>query len=477
MANSITMTYGSYTFDPVPSVSYNRTAERTPGKDFCLASPIEVTLDGLIRPTGIGIDGGFQNIVTELQELTDAFKCDSSCQNFLIQCGSETPWFNGQARVNNISVSPRSDSDQYTQTATYSITLEMVSTTGTEYDNGADRINNISEEWNIEFLDERAGGTATSPGGGSVNIAEAYNVSHTVTVGANYDCNSGDGIDIAETYLLNNYSSSNPSGSHVSGILSPTTNFYNHYRTLSRNIFDGTVTMTENWVAADEAALEDFNAEISTSIDEEITTVTINGTVQGLASNVSYPTASFGSPKLTNANIHWSGTVLPALYSRANSLYASETGLSRTLKTEPITRSYGYNSVAGTITYNYTYNNRPNSVINDNARAENINVTHNDPPDVFTSLTVLGRTAGPLHQDINTVGPRTRELSIEAVMEIGDTITLVPPTGYDDYVDSYEASLSGSFDQVFVNNETKTWSPKDGRFTYSKSWTVGTCSS
>ena len=62
-------------------------------------------------------------------------------------------------------------------------------------------------------------------------------------------------------------------------------------------------------------------------------------------------------------------------------------------------------------------------------------------------------------------------------MEIGDTITLVPPTGYDDYVDSYETSLSGSFDQVFVNNETKTWSPKDGRFTYSKSWTVGTCSS
>ena len=231
--------------------------------------------------------------------------------------------------------------------------------------------------------------------------------------------------------------------------------------------------MNETWVAADTGALEDFDVNIERNIDSEITTITINGNVQGLASGDSYPGATFTNPKLSNATEYWNTSVLPNLYSRANALYTG----TRTLKADPTNQSYGYNSTAGTITYNYTFDNRPNSVINDNSRAETINVVHNDPADVFTSLTVLGRTQGPLFQEVNTVGPRTRELNIEAVMQTSDTISLTPPTGYDDYMDNYEATLTGTYDQVFLNSQSKTWSPKDGRFTFSKSWTVGSCTS
>ena len=466
------MSYGSYSFSPVPSISYSRAAERTPGKDFCLAAPITVNLEGILRPSdGSGGFGGFQNIVTAIQSLQDAFVC-GSCQTFLVQCSGESAWFNGQARVTNIDISPRREADLYVQTAQYSISLEMISTTGTVYDNGPDGISSISEDWNIEFMDERAGGTASTPGGGSASIQEAYNVTHNVTITAPYTCDNGDGLDVVEAYLLANFSSANPTGSHVAGILAPSTNFYNHFRTLNKSVYEGTITMNESWVASDDSALEDFTVEISKGIDTEITTVTVNGTVQGLADGVSYPTASFSTPKLGSATAYWSGTVQPNLYSRANSIYSG----TRTLKSDPVNYSYGYNTVAGTITYNYTFDNRPNSVISDNSRSETINITHNDPPDVFTSLTVLGRTAGPLHQEINTVGPRTRDISIEAIMSTSDTISLTPPTDYDSYVASYEATLSASFDQVFVNSETKTWSPKDGRFTYSKSWTVGSCS-
>lgn len=471
MATNITMTYGSYSFDPVPSVSYSRAAERTPGKNFCLTSPIQVTLEGYIRPTSISSSGGFQNIVSGLHDLTDAFKC-GSCETFLIQCDAETPWFNAPARVLDINVSPRTEADLYVQTAQYSITLEMISSSGTVYDNGSDGISAISEDWNVEFLDERAAGTASSPNGGSVSIGEAYTISHNVSVTAPYQCTSGDGLEIAEAYLLANFASSSPSGAYVTGILLPTTNFYNHFRSVSKNPYEGTVTMNETWVAAETGALEDFDVQMEKNIDSEITTVTINGNIQGLASDASYPGATF-TPKLSNATEYWNTSVLPNLYTRANALYTG----TRTLKTDPVNQSYGYNSTAGTITYNYTYNNRPNSVISDNSRAETINVVHNDPPDVFTSLTVLGRTNGPLHQDVNTVGARTRELSIEAIMATSDTISLTPPTDYDAYVASYEATLTGTYDQVFTNSESKTWSPKDGRFTYSKSWTVGSCTS
>lgn len=476
MSSNITMSYGSYTFNPVPSISYSRAAERTPGKNFCLASPIQITLDGILRPSdGSGGFGGFQNIVDSIQDLEDIFKCDNSCQTFLVQCLGESPWFNGKARVTNLEISPRTDADLYVQTAKYNITLEMISSTDTVYDNGPDGISAISEDWAIDFLEERAGGTANTPNGGTASIAQAYTITHTVTLTAPFICNSGNGTDglaTAQAYLLANFASSSPSGSYVAGILAPSTNFYNHFRNINKNVYEGTVTMSETWVASSASALEDFNVEIQKGIDTEITTVTINGTIQGLASGDSYPGGTFSSPKLSSATSYWSSTVKPNLYSRANAIYSG----TRTLKNDPVNYSYGYNTVAGTITYNYTFDNRPNSVISDNSRAETINITHNDPPDIFTSLTVLGRTQGPLHQEINTVGPRTREISIEAVMSTNDTISLTPPTDYDSYVASYESTLSSTYDQVFVNSESKTWSPKDGRFTYNKSWTVGSCS-
>jgi hypothetical protein len=115
------------------------------------------------------------------------------------------------------------------------------------------------------------------------------------------------------------------------------------------------------------------------------------------------------------------------------------------------------------------------------AKSEVINITENNPNDVFASLVIVGRQGGPLYQDINTIGPRTREISIEAVLPpdtgcvVGGLLSYAAPTGYDSLVSGYESYVSGSYEQVFVNSETKTWSPKDGRFTFSKSWTVGEC--
>ena len=47
---------------------------------------------------------------------------------------------------------------------------------------------------------------------------------------------------------------------------------------------------------------------------------------------------------------------------------------------------------------------------------------------------------------------------------------------FDSQVSGYEEYISGTYDQVFLNSENKTWSPKDGRFTFTNAWTVGGCS-
>jgi hypothetical protein len=130
----------------------------------------------------------------------------------------------------------------------------------------------------------------------------------------------------------------------------------------------------------------------------------------------------------------------------------------------PLSTSFGYNNTAGTITYSYSYDNRPYNCVS-NARLENISFSENNPNDVFASLTVLGRAAGPLLQDIGTVGQRT-------ISSVGAGV----PTDYDSLVSGYEANLTGTYSQVFINSESKTWNPKDGRFSFNKSWTVGGCS-
>ena len=70
------MTYGSYEFSPTPSFTINRSAERAFGQDFCLSTPLEVELNGLIFPTGVNgsASGGFGNVTDQITELSNNFK-------------------------------------------------------------------------------------------------------------------------------------------------------------------------------------------------------------------------------------------------------------------------------------------------------------------------------------------------------------------------------------------------------------------
>ena len=52
------------------------------------------------------------------------------------------------------------------------------------------------------------------------------------------------------------------------------------------------------------------------------------------------------------------------------------------------------------------------------ALTETISLTYNEPTDVFASLTVLGKSRGPLFQDIYTSGVTTRDISIDAIIKV-----------------------------------------------------------
>lgn len=467
MSNQITMQYGSYVFRPVPSFNYSRAIERTPGLNFTLSTPIQLELNGSIVTTGFG------NVADEITDLSNTFK-NGNCQLFYIQCSGSPPVVSGLAKVTNLNIQPRNDGDLYVNSASYTISLEMLSLTGTVYDTQPSGISAIQEDWNIEFLDERVGGSFSGLNDtNTIAIDSAYQISHSITVTAPHQCRAT--VDItgwnqASTYIINNLLTTSPD-SGIAGILLPTgMRPYNHFRTVNKNPHEGTVSVNETWIIARTGATEEFDVNIEESIDNALVAITVNGTIQGLAS-VGYPVGT-GVTKIRNALDYWR-SISGSIYSRAQTLYIGSTPLN----TVPLTRSLGYNSVAGTVTYNYSYNNRPVNCVS-NALSEVINITENNPNDIFASLTVLGRAKGPLFQSIGTFGPRTRELSIEAILPTATGCgysAWAIPTGYNALISGYEAGLSGDYSQVFVNNESKTWNPRDGRFTYTKSWTLGEC--
>ena len=488
MATSVTMTYGSYNFSPVPSFTYSSRSDRTAGTNICLSSPIEIQLEGLIFPTGTA---GFGPVSDGIEELAQTFKC-TGCQTFQVQCDGDDV-INGPAKVKSLNIRPRTDGDLFVNTASYAITLEMVSISGDTYDNQPSGITSIEESWNYEILDERIGGDVSTQGvfngnAASITIQPAFSVTHNVSVTAPYCCKTSapdvTGWQRAVDYVRNELASNTPDTGSVGLFgLPPDLNYYNHFRTFNKDIHGGSITLDESWVLSSTSALEEFEVNLEDSIDSYLKTVTVNGTIQGL-SVMDYSDIVTGTPKISGAFEYWK-TISGNIFSRASTIYSgssvtSDNGL-LSLNNQPISTSFGYNTLAGTVVYNYTFNDRPYNCI-PSAKSEIINIVENSPNDVFSTLTILGRQQGPLYQDINTIGPRTREISIEAILPpdtgcvVGGLLSYAAPTGYDALVSGYEDYLTGSFEQVFVTSESKNWTPKEGRFTFTKAWTVGGCS-
>ena len=366
--------------------------------------------------------------------LSHHFKCGNYQQFQITGCDGNLI-VSTSGKVTNLEISPRIEADPYVKTASYTIGLQIPSLTGLTYDGQnitEQGINSIDENWTIEFLDERDGalfsGTGTSSNS-DVSLQQAFRVAHSVTVGANPSPaqTASSALTVALNYLRNNY---NPTGMYSSGEVTglfdigmgtyqPTV--ANHFRSVTQNRYAGTASMEESWIATTDtyAAYEDFDISVEVSEEADNDVVNVNGVIHGLA-ELAY-TGVVGvngivsnKSKIQNAFDKFYNQVSGSIYGRANKYYEAHGNF---LNPKPLTSTFGYNSVAGTVTYNYTYDGRPEN-LNPCAKSERITITENEPNDVFAALTVIKRPYGPLLQGIGSSGVRTREINIEAVLEV-----------------------------------------------------------
>lgn len=498
--NDFVFCYGDYDFSPRPNFTINSTPLKTPdGSGYGVIH--NISLNGEIITTGTEeTNSGVAGVFSKIQALKSALNQDG-CLLHVSGCSGNI--LKGYPQIESFNFSPI-QGDNYVRRSEYTIDLKMptlILGTGNDPFNNATvfppYIESCSENWDVNFGDERTSFTWTLSDGTVEQFGYKLSVTHTVDVKArlNYTgCNSPsipweDAKDYATGKLGFNSEFVN-----LTGILGlpgedfSRTDVYNNYRQVAINKTEGSIQVTETFIVTPSGsnslpndAVETFNISVNQS--EGVATVNIAGEIQGLEV-LQYNDFSGVSSKFAAASGYYN-LVKGRFFDRANTSFLSVTGdcLKGSLNTSVKSKVVGINPIQGTITYDFTYDTTPTGCITGECiLSQNITIDDQLATDIFASHTVLGRVAGPILQDINTITARVRTVNIEIVTlpptacsTVEEIYKPVPTGEIQDFVDVISGDLLNNYSQVFVSNNSESWNFSIGRFSKSIGYTYVGC--
>jgi len=318
-------------------------------------------------------------------------------------------------------------------------------------------VSDASESWSVEASEEPQSNFEPL----------SYRVTHTVSATGKrfYDENGAvtSAFERARTYVLAKmgYDSLAPSG-----FVNPPSYFsnVNHLKSQNYDELAGTFSATESWILASGVAKTEYNINVRKDLNSPFTSVSLDGTITG------YRT---GSHPYTNAQSIFSAES-GAAYSRAQSV------VSDSLNTVPLTEAVGHNPAAGTISYSYEFDTRPSNRFT-KARSETVSINRDmnaNPPAI---IPVLGRTRGPVLQDLFTRKEYRITLNVEMVRHPkdggGQFLLVDSPT----FATPYSTELTALFNEVkpsvsfnaskeFIESQTDNFDLTTGRYTYNVTW-------
>jgi hypothetical protein len=500
MSNNVTMSYGDYDFSPVPFLSINKVYNTTSdGKR--IGTTFQVTVDGtlVLYPTG-----GYVSVDEAQEGLRAAFA--NNGYRFLVECDSTTI-IEAYPRVNQINFSP--SNDNWVFTSPYQVTMEWDEEPSASGEDNPGLmppyVSSASESWAVEFVEDSSkftwdldGTTDSNPYKLRVsrNISAVGKRHFQQDVGATGILRK-EAWEEAKEYVVSKLTEADTEwGTHVSGVSVinlPAADFqrYDHIRTQNIDEAGGSYQLNETWLVIDPAstgviadATEDFTVTTTTSAENGLTSISIEGSIQGLETRsygVSADSFTITQDKYNAASGYWD-TVQSRLYGRA--IFAGEDTAYRTINPATLGTTVGHSPSRGVISYSYQYDDRPCNYIS-GAIKEDISIQDSNPTDIFSSIVIPGRAKGPILQDINTVTSSVRTVSITAIIQpptgchacdsVPGMISAQPTGEVQTLLCCLEQELTGSYDQVFKSQDQGTWNPKTGQYSRTVSWTYTNC--
>ena len=502
---------------PVPAISISQEYQRD-GAGRQIGITVGINIEGKIF-SGSGNSGINQLLVLE-SGLRKAFTYDGG--NLSVGCGSTITIFSG---IKISRYSANKTEDNWTTTIDYSIDLQSeIRESGT----GIFYVSSTQDDWNIETIDEFSYATS------SVNMSllgynnsfsldrggdyPFFRVSRTVGAVGKYVAEPGIPVTGSKTAVKHAKewvkwkTSTTPKHNEIINGL----NLYNFVRSINESDSEGSYRITDNWIATKNNIPYSESFTVESALDSSmIRTVTVQGTVKGLEafnsgqlytgtivngdisssitdpySNTRYSNNS--GTKFYNAVSGYSG-IKCGLYSRAQ-LFATTGAICNTtfnfnstfgrnelsLNPIPVSITEGMNPYEGTVTYNYSFNNRPQNIV-PNALSESLSVDDNSSIPLVASIFVLGRKLGPILQDLGTTTAATRSVSFEVVFPKPSSLRDItfPSSNYSiitGIIESFnpERFMVGTTVangiKAYVTRDTTNWNPSEGRLTKQKEW-------
>ena len=488
---AVTMTYGGYQFEPVPQLTLSISHVRDDAGNLINIQHV-ANLNGKLVSLGRPNQGA-ADLFDQQNDLRAALADCGNCKRLYLECDGAV-LLSASAQPRNLTFSPTSDNWVFTTDYSVEFYWNAVSDSILMAATGIDTsclkcLTTTNEGWDIQQTETPAqyDPTGVCPTG----IPQVLNISHTLSA-KGYNCclPSGqylEGYQVAKQWVEARLGFTNSILSDISGStfrLTPSAfAAYNHNRQVAINKSAGEYSVTETWtVIGDSGAkpyLEDYTVEQSTDQSNRFTTLSIQGTINGLETRNAVN--SLLTSKWQNAALGWTA-IEPQLYSRASCLATNAT-LRCPLNTNPISTSVSKNPSTGTINYNYSYNSKFQLV--SGSLSESVSVSDILKSSQIVEVGVIGRRAGPILYDTRQNNPRERRVSIavQMVQPTGCYVTsgtacdtflplyTAPPTsGVEKILCCLEQHLSGVASRYYLVDNTAEWDPINGNYSRQVTW-------
>lgn len=333
------------------------------------------------------------------------------------------------ARLLSVEIPDQTDESAGVQNQEYSFSFEAYDTTS-----GSDIVSG-SETWDATRDDARIVDNASEQ-------EYTFTITHTVEA-TGVGTGGSTAVDNAKAWVTARAGT----GAGAPDIGQPG-GTYNHVTSANSNTQGGTYSQTDTWVEANGS----YSSEIDISTDSGesgITSITVNGTIQGLDS-------SGASSRLANAKTgrtYWEGKA----FTLASAAYNVTGG---TLQSTVVSSAQGENRGAGSVSFTRSYNDIVITI--PGAIAETIDVTYDNPDQnnkIMAIIQVMNRANGPIFQDMQTTPERKKGLSVDATM--GKQYRTAKPTfAWEGY------APTDGHRQTF----NESWSSSTGKYTLSVEW-------
>lgn len=487
MAASLTL--GGYEFDPVPVVSIQKTWIRTES-----GAPIgaikTATFTGTLLSENISNP---DNPMDLRHQMDEEFESCDQCVRMELTCGSGLI-IDSYVRIQNIDWGQSPDN--------WTITIPIGFTV--EWDEAQDNISNVSGElpcsaclrsitdnWSFELLETPAQYSVSTCSGPSFVQFE-----HTVEATAIDCCISGamtSGWVIAKNWVDSQlgFDSTLFSGAPEFGFDDNNFSICGHTRAGTLNRYAGSYSMTETFTVATPAidcCFDDYTVNCEENTQSRLTTYSIQGTITGFEARASGDFSTIESTKIEQAMACFNA-IEDSLHNRIECFCGTSPSGLCPVNPIPLTKSMGYSPTAGTVTYNYTYDNRPLSLV-EGAIYENISISNDNNQEQIIEIPIPGRVAGPILKSCLTQPAKRKSVTIQVIFPYEDcpaaTSGCIPArlnsfglsTTQRAYVENFLCCVEGTMsDADFLARErdNESFSFPDGSYSRNVTWVYQYC--